>query len=76
MMSSPRSNVAVAVRNLHVLRINSSELFSIAIGQSIQRSLGDVEAVRGVVDRKDVDGLPIVGKGVAGATLQGGFVSK
>lgn len=56
---------AVAERDLGRLGVNAAKGSSLAVGEVVQSGLGDVEAGSGVVDGKDVDGLAVVGQGVA-----------
>jgi hypothetical protein len=60
---------AVADSNLLVGGINTAKGSSLAVGELVHSSLGNVEASTGVVHSKDVDGLAVVGKAVAGTAL-------
>lgn len=68
-------DLAVAVRNLHVLRIDTSELRSLVVRQSIHGALSKIEAGGSVVDGEDINRLPIVGDAVARAALQGSLAA-
>lgn len=61
----------VAGGDLRILSLDASKLRSLAIGKVIHGSLGKVEAIGGVVDCKNVDGLAVVGDAVAGTALRG-----
>jgi hypothetical protein len=63
------SNLALAICNLLVGRINSSELRGLVVCQSVHGSLGEIEATSSVVDGKDIDCLALVCDAVAGTTL-------
>lgn len=55
--------------NLSVLSIDATEGSSLAVGELVHGSLGEVEASAGVVNGEDVDGLAVVGDAVAGTAL-------
>jgi hypothetical protein len=64
------SNLALAICNLLVGRINSSKLRGLVVRQSVHRSLGEIEATSSVVDGKDIDRLALVCDAVAGTALR------
>jgi hypothetical protein len=54
---------------LSVLGIDATESRSLAVREVVHGRLGEVEAVAGVVDSENVDGLAVVGHTVAGTAL-------
>jgi hypothetical protein len=61
---------AVADSNLGVLSLNATKGLSLTVGEVIHGRLGEVEAVAGVVDSKNVYSLAVVGDTVAGTALE------
>ena len=60
---------AVTDGNLGVLCVDASECLSLAVGKLVHSLLGEVEAVGGVVNGKNVDGLAVVCDAVASTAL-------
>lgn len=61
---------AVADSDLLVLSVDAAEGSSLAVGELVHGSLGNVEAGASMVHGKDVDGLAVVGETVAGTALR------
>lgn len=55
--------------NLGILRVDAAKISGLVVGQIVHGGLGQVEAVVGVVNGQDVDGLAVVGDAVASAAL-------
>jgi hypothetical protein len=51
------------------LRLDAAKRLSLTVGEVVHGRLGKVEAVGGVVDSEDVDGLAIVCDTIAGPAL-------
>lgn len=62
---------AVAESDLGRLGLNAAELGSLAVGKVVHSGGGKVEATGSSVDAEDVDGLAVVGQGVALAAVGG-----
>jgi len=54
-LDSQLSEAALAERDLHDISLNAAQLHGPAIGEVVHGSLGDVEAIRGVVNCQNVD---------------------
>jgi hypothetical protein len=67
--SHPHLEATVADIDLSVLSIDATKSLSLAICEVIHGRLGEVEAVAGVVDCKNVDSLAVVCHAVAGTAL-------
>jgi len=63
-------DIALAGRNLHICRIDTTELGGLVVRQGVQADFAEVEAGSGVVDGEDVDGLAFVCDTVASTALQ------
>ena len=64
-------DLAVAVLDLNVLGLDTTELFSVAVGEVVHCLLSNIETIPSMINSEYVDGFPIVRHTIAGATLQG-----